>query len=174
MTCKALTEKKWYDKNQQTILEYRTQLRSEPKWKQYIGTYSKQYRSKNRKKIKQQQQEWYENNPEYARKYRRTKKGRIVTILANIKDRAKRLGLEFNLTHDDIDIPLVCPVLKIPIERNSAKMGDHSPSVDRVDNTKGYVKGNVRIISMRANRLKSDASFTDLEQILAYMNTTEK
>jgi len=84
--------------------------------------------------------------------------------LARIKDSALKRGLEFNLDEADLIYPNICPVLKIPL--NSETYGN-KPSVDRIDNTKGYVKGNVRIISQRANRLKADASIEELELILA-------
>lgn len=76
------------------------------------------------------------------------------------KSSAKRRGLEFNLTLDDIVIPDVCPVLGIPMD---------SPSIDRFDNNKGYTKDNVRIISLRANRLKNNATVEELEKIIKYM-----
>jgi hypothetical protein len=37
-----------------------------------------------------------------------------------------------------------------------------SPTLDRIDNSKGYIVGNVWVISMRANRLKSDATVDEL------------
>jgi len=83
------------------------------------------------------------------------------------KCRAKRDSLEFNINKEDIIIPDVCPVLDIPIKRNEGS-GWHndSPSLDRIDNTKGYTKDNIRVISNRANRLKCDATLEELEKIL--------
>ena len=66
----------------------------------------------------------------------------------------------FNLELSDIKIPSHCPILGIPLVSvvgcgmGSIKARNNSPSIDRIDNTKGYVKGNVTIISMRANDLK--------------------
>jgi hypothetical protein len=102
---------------------------------------------------------------------RRTTRGRQVSIWSNLKGRASKLGLEFDLTHDDIVIPEFCPILGIPISTENDRMGDSSPSVDRIDNTKGYIKGNIGIISMRANRLKSDSNIQELEAILKYMKS---
>ncbi len=97
---------------------------------------------------------WISNNPEKS-------------ILAGAKCRAKRNGTEFNINEADINIPSICPVLKIPIKRNTGS-GFHfdSPSLDRIDNTKGYTKGNCRVISNRANLLKSDASLEELELLV--------
>jgi hypothetical protein len=40
--------------------------------------------------------------------------------------------------------------------------------LDRVDNTKGYVKGNVIVVSRRANVLKKDATLNELRQLADY------
>lgn len=79
--------------------------------------------------------------------------------------RARKFGLEINITHEDLIVPTICPVLGIRIERQTKRASDNSPSVDRIDNTKGYIKGNVRVISNRANRLKSDANFDDIHKL---------
>jgi len=88
-------------------------------------------------------------------------------ILAQAKSRAKRDGLEFSLKEEDIIIPTHCPILGIPIKRNIGS-GFHkdSPSLDRIDNTKGYTKNNIRIISNRANLLKCDATLEELELLI--------
>ncbi len=62
----------------------------------------------------------------------------------------------------DIDIPERCPILGIPLARGTQKQNDRSPSIDRIDNTKGYVPGNVQVISLKANRMKNDATDTEL------------
>lgn len=89
-------------------------------------------------------------------------------ILKRIKESAKRKGREFNLTIDDIIIPERCPILDIPIDPIAAggfgsgsgarTNSDHGASVDRLDPDKGYVKGNVWVISNKANRMKQDLS----------------
>lgn len=80
-----------------------------------------------------------------------------VAILCRAKNRAAVRGYDFNLTIGDIIIPEMCPILEVPIV--VGKKGDYlfAPSLDRVDNTKGYVKGNVRVISMLANSMKNTA-----------------
>lgn len=86
------------------------------------------------------------------------------------KARAKRRGLPFDIELSDVQIPTHCPVLGIPLRSvvgcgmGSIKARNNSPSIDRIDNNKGYVKGNTIIISMRANNLKSDGT---LEEIFA-------
>ena len=46
---------------------------------------------------------------------------------------------------------------------------DFSPSVDRIDPTKGYVRGNVRVISYLANRMKSNATVDQLVRFSAWV-----
>jgi len=56
-----------------------------------------------------------------------------------------------------------CPVLGITFKRGiNGNPLDTSPTIDRIDNSKGYVKGNVVVISYLANRIKTSA---DAEQI---------
>ena len=107
---------------------------------------------------------------EKARKERERRKNDwkykpTVAMLNNSKQRAKVAGLEHNLTLDDIVIPDVCPVLGIKLETGDRKEHYNAPSIDRVDNTKGYVKENVVIVSTRANLLKKDATIDELIMI---------
>jgi hypothetical protein len=64
-----------------------------------------------------------------------------------------------------------CPVFNIPFVSND-KTSSASPALDRVDPSKGYVKGNVKYISSRANRIKYDASIEEVKLILQYMLDT--
>lgn len=86
----------------------------------------------------------------------------VAQMLRRLRTRAKVKGLEFSLTAEDIFIPDICPILGISLKENS-------PSLDRVDNSKGYIKSNVRVVSSRANTLKRDASLEELEKIVEYM-----
>ncbi len=86
-------------------------------------------------------------------------------ILKNARYRALIKNLEFNIVEEDIVIPKVCPVLHIPIFLVKEELGKYSnpnaPSLDRIDNSKGYVKDNVRVISWRANQLKKDMTYEE-------------
>jgi hypothetical protein len=92
-------------------------------------------------------------------------------ILSNIKCRAKEANLECSVITEDIEIPEYCPVLGVKLSKYGEDdyQRKYAPSVDRVDNMKGYTKDNIRIISERANRLKSDASIDELKAIVKYM-----
>lgn len=79
------------------------------------------------------------------------------------KNRAKTKGLEFNLSKDDFSIPKKCPILNIDIIPGIGKQSAHSPSLDRINPSKGYTKGNIAVISYRANAMKNDANYLELE-----------
>jgi|TARA_R110001592_G_scaffold59147_3_gene179358 hypothetical protein len=90
-------------------------------------------------------------------------------LLNKAKHRAKRKNQEFNLTIEDIVIPEKCPVFGESIVRDVNNQ--MSPSLDRVDNTKGYIKGNVQVISKKANMMKANLTISDLDKIYRYINT---
>ena len=79
-------------------------------------------------------------------------------ILSSIRASARAKGIIFSLTIDDVSMPDFCPVLGIPLEFREKGKRDNSPSVDRIVPSKGYVPGNVAVISFLANRLKSNCT----------------
>lgn len=109
-----------------------------------------------------------------TRERARNTKYKERVLYKNACKRARERGLEINIEENDIFIPSVCPVLGIPILRDATINSDNSPSLDRIDNSKGYVKGNVRVISWRANSLKRDANIEEIRSILEYMENMEK
>jgi len=105
------------------------------------------------------------NHAEYSRSYREKNPERIIQQHA--KNRAKRKNLVFNIDVSDIQIPIICPILGIPIIKNISESrakgpSSNSPSLDRIDNSKGYIKGNVTIISHKANTMKHNATPEEL------------
>lgn len=93
-------------------------------------------------------------------------------MLNQARNRAREKGLDFDLTVDDIFIPKQCPVLGIPLFfSKTGKKGpcDNTPALDRIDNNLGYVRGNVAVISTRANVLKRDAEEWELLAVARYM-----
>ena len=97
---------------------------------------------------------------EYTKTLR--KKKPITTLYNTVKNRAKRQKLPMEITTDYLKniYPdnMICPVLGIKMERGDAKSINNSPSIDRIIPEKGYVPGNVIIVSMRANIIKSNAT----------------
>ena len=79
----------------------------------------------------------------------------------------------------DIIIPKICPILEVPIILGSKGNYEYTPSLDRIDNSKGYIKGNIQVISKKANSMKNSATLEELQKfctnILRYsLNITEQ
>lgn len=78
---------------------------------------------------------------------------------------AEKKGIEFTIKLSDLAYPEICPLLNIPIHYHSSDSRNNWPSIDRINNTKGYTPDNVWIISNRANRLKSDSTPGELMKL---------
>ena len=96
-------------------------------------------------------------------------KDKQLHTLNAIKARAAKKGLPLNLEYDDITPPEFCPVFGFKLKRYSGKAGPDSPSVDKIIPSLGYVKGNIQIISLKANMMKHDASKEDLERFAKWV-----
>lgn len=83
-------------------------------------------------------------------------------IFYSAKARAKRQSIPFGISASDIVLPDVCPILGIPLQANVKHMKDNSPTLDRIYPDQGYVPGNVVVVSLRANRIKSDCTPDEL------------
>lgn len=99
----------------------------------------------------------------------RTPEDFLLCLIKSAKTRATAKGLLFDLTPEDLTLPEVCPVLGIALSWGNV-ITNETPSIDRVIPELGYVKGNCNIISMKANRLKNNATKEELEAILAYIS----
>ena len=135
---KSKTKEQKEKERLQKKIRYHSTLKFDPKYKSKVAFSTRR---------------WQACNPE---KY----------LLASIKSRAKRRGIPFNLELSDIVLPDVCPILGIKLI-NRATIGlknskGNSASVDRIIPTLGYVKGNIQIISARANQMKTDATPKEL------------
>jgi hypothetical protein len=104
------------------------------------------------------------SSPE-ARKKRHRKDPRIVMLL-HAKSRAKKNNLDFNIDLSDVIIPERCPLLDIPIYVHDKHAGANSPTIDKIIPSKGYVKGNVMVVSYKANTVKNDLTIEQLELLV--------
>ncbi len=86
-------------------------------------------------------------------------------MIKSAKKRAKINGLDFDIDDGDILIPDKCPILSIPLFKGDGKVCDNSPSLARIIPSKGYVKGNIAVISTRANRIKSNATYEEIQMV---------
>ena len=146
---------------------------------------SKKYYDENREKVLARKQKWNEDNREkkaaYDKAYKAvlkkekqngTPKGILFhkrKMLERAKGRAAQKNLPFNITLDDFELPATCPVLGTEILLGTdANTRDQAPSLDRVIPALGYVKGNVLVISARANRIKNDATVLELRRVAEF------
>lgn len=94
------------------------------------------------------------------------------------KYRAEQKGIEFDIDIDDIIIPDKCPILECDFVYGTSNNYSYSPSLDRIDNSKGYIKGNIQVISSKANTMKNSATQEELvkfcKNILRYSPTYTK
>lgn len=136
--------------------------------------YSRRYRAKHTAKVKARRRAHYLANKErlgaQTKQNWRERRGRdpIGVLLAAARQRARRKGVLFSICREDIRLPALCPVLGIALELAWGGRKDNSPSLDRIDNRKGYIPGNMAVISWRANRIKSDANAEELQKVASY------
>jgi len=116
-----------------------------------------------KKRNQEKQNEYRVNNPEW---YMHNK----------AKRRALDRQIDFNIEVKDIVMPVNCPVFKkYKLKKEySEKSGPKpwSPSLDRIDNSKGYVKGNIQVISNKANTMKGNATPEELLQFAFWIILT--
>jgi hypothetical protein len=101
---------------------------------------------------KERMDKWYKEHRE---------QNKDSQALRCIKHRAKKQEIDFDLSLEDISTYTTCPVFGWVLERG-IRGQKNSPSVDRVDPTKGYTKDNIQILSSQANLMKQDATPEEL------------
>lgn len=156
-----LYKKEYYNENMESI-KIKKHERYENNKEKIQGYYID-----NKEKILSQKRDYYYKNQEFLASQRRINRSKNIEkrMLIRVKYRAKRKNLSFDLTLEDIKIPEICPVLGMRLSRAPAAILDNTPSLDRIDNNLGYVKGNVIVVSSKANRIKSNATVDDLEKV---------
>ena len=109
-------------------------------------------------------------------------KNPIPQMLSNAKIRAKQKGVDFNLTSQYLKKIFPkdnkCPITGLNFEfgyTNKEKINkNNSPSLDRIIPSKGYVIGNVMIISDLMNRMKQDSTYEDIEKLYNFYKKMKK
>ncbi len=120
--------------------------------------------------------QWFAKNPEYSKLWQREHKTAEERMFNSAKNRARKKDIPFEITIEDIVIPEFCPCLGLLLERARPSLGkgvqegrtkysECAPSLDRILPEKGYVKGNVWVISLRANRIKNSSKPEELKMI---------
>lgn len=88
-------------------------------------------------------------------------------LMLSTKSSASKRKLSHTISEEDLVIPETCPILKISLKLHGRE--PNSISVDRIYNDKGYVPGNVQIISNRANKLKNNGTLEEFRKIVKYL-----
>lgn len=120
---------------------------------------------------------YHESQAEYYQKRHEELKDdieyRARKLLNASRARAKRKGLDHDIDLDSfLEVfpdNMVCPVFGTKMEWGVGGNGPDSPSIDRIDSSKGYTLDNITVISWRANRLKCDATLSELKQLVNYL-----
>lgn len=123
------------------------------------------YRNKNKEKNRQYAASRQKNNPEKVRELNNEYWARLDTakkLVRQAKQRSKRKGIPFNLVEADLIIPTQCPLLEVPFILGKKFNYQYTYSLDRIDNSKGYIKGNVQVLTMKANNMKNSATLEEL------------
>lgn len=175
------TRDKYYQTHKEEICkkqkEYKERKKEERKKQR------REYYLRNKEYIDKQQQEYVLKNKEAKREYDRLRyqtperkeqckririeyrnKNYIQMMLKSAKTRCDKNGMEFSIAEEDLTIPTHCPYMGMELTQTSGtrKPNPSNMSLDRVDNSRGYVKGNVQIISVMANLMKRDATVEEL------------
>lgn len=180
----AAYKQNYYLLNKQKIQIQKKEYSKTEKRKKYLKEYHSGEEAKQRRKLryknninkeeelKKARQQYAENKEFYrnkAVKYRQ--KNKLEMLLKDAKKRAKQKNIEFSITKQDIfPAPLNCPILNKPLVFDSTgKVDWFSATIDRIDNSLYYIPTNVRIISFRANWIKSDSTKIEIGHILNYI-----
>lgn len=102
-------------------------------------------------------------NAAYMKDYMRRRRieAPAIPLWERARRRALRGGIAFSITRAAVVVPPICPILGIPLVIGGRRSAN-SPSLDRIIPSRGYVPGNVRVVSDRANRIKGDRNLSQL------------
>ena len=133
---------------------YHEQKKNDPDYVARRREHGRKWRQTHKKEALEARKQYYKDNPEYQ-------------WIDNAKHRAKKLGVPFDLTVEYIRsiYTNVCPVLDIPLERTPGGTTNNTPSIDRIVPELGYVQGNVIVVSLLANQIKSCATPDQIQKV---------
>lgn len=109
-----------------------------------------------------------QSQKEYRHKYP------VRFMVYDAKRRSEKQGLPFDITEKDLPLPDVCPVLGIPFKIGTGCINEGSPTLDKFVPALGYVKGNVNIISHKANTMKLTATAEEVLKLYNWMKKQEE
>jgi len=139
------TRKRHREANRQTYLEYGRRYYADNA--ECFREAARRYRKLNKSEVRAKEKHYYTTHPE-------------ILLLKGAKQRARKEGLSFTITAEYLRgvIPSDgrCPITQLEFKRGEGKVGPQSMTLDRIEPSKGYVPGNVAIISHLANTIKQD------------------
>lgn len=158
--CKRIKDREYYERK-----------KNDPEFHEKMLASGRRYKAENKEKVKaawteynsrpeviERKAEWHQENQR-----KRSIPTRIQDMVTRAKNRALEKGVPFSLTREDIEYVETCPLLEIPLNWEGGPRDKNTPSLDRIIPEKGYVKGNVRIISNLANMMKSYANSEEIK-----------
>lgn len=134
--------------------------------------YDREYRSKNRGRLNENTRKWCSENKDRRRvtEEKRKMERRARLLVTNAKKRVRAKGLEFNLDDhiDDLQARIdvgVCELTGYPFNLSGGRTFD-SPSLDRIDASKGYTIDNVRVVLHCVNAALGDWGEEHLREVM--------
>jgi hypothetical protein len=137
--------------------------------KEKKAAYMKEWKAKNKEKVKANFKKWYEANGKRYNDDPEIKKRRVIYIA---RSRARLVGVPCTISVADLEWPTHCPALGVELDYAAKGHGrPNSPSIDRIIPARGYVPGNVMIISLRANVLKRDGTVDEIGRLADFLRS---
>jgi hypothetical protein len=151
-TIKEWIMESYYERNKETIKQ-QSKARYEANKEKCLAQ-NKAWRAANPEKFKESQDKWLSKNPMYV-------------YYGNARRRAREAGVPFTIHYTDIKIPEHCEISGVRLDKEDREL---APSLDRVKPELGYVPGNIAVISVRMNRIKSDGTAAEHRKIADYID----
>lgn len=163
-TLGRVASKKWRDNNPEKARLYTSRAalkfkKAHPESAEKAREYARARYKKDPNKILDRTKKWRRDNPE-------------SDMFQRSKIRAKRKGFDHTITIADVVIPERCPIYNQPFAPRNSK-SPWAPSLDRIENSKGYVPGNVAVISVRANANKGNMTLEQARALVRYMESAQ-
>lgn len=163
--------------NQRSMAYAKRRYKEDPEFRKYVAEQHKKQRLKKPEEYRQRNLEWQRKNKKLLG-FRAAQKRKIPenwkkAIINNIRARAKRKGVTFSISEDDIETPEYCPALGVKLEYGGKSSSLNRASVDRIVPGLGYVKGNVVVISVKANIIKCNATAQEIAAVARWVDALQ-
>lgn len=127
------------------------------------------YRLRHKDRLRERRKLAYVKEAAATRKRRENPRTWVAQQIPQLRYRAKLRGYTVDIDPAVIETPEFCPVFGTRLIYGAGVGNNNAASLDRFDNHYGYVTGNVRVVSWRANCLKKDATLEELRALVRYL-----